>query len=278
MLHIHKLLSFFAEDVPAGDITTLALVEDTIVSACIEARQEMTLAGVEECAWLFKHFGVAVTVEAEDGENISAGEKILSLAGSVHAILSLERTILNLLGRMSGIATATAAAQRLASVVNDHVKVAGTRKTAPGLRYFDKRAVRLGGGEPHRDSLSNAFLIKDTHRAIMPVADAIRRAKEYSGYHKVECEVETLPDAIAAAEAGADIIMFDNMTPSAVRLAIAALTARGLRDRLVLEISGGITAETIHQWAGADVDIISMGSLTHSVQCADVSLEIEQSP
>lgn len=275
MLPTDQLLSFFAEDVPAGDITTLALIPDKVVSARIEAREEMVLAGVEECVWLFEHFGVSVMTEAEDGEHVSAGTKILALAGPVHAILSVERTALNLLGRMSGIATATAAAQELASRVNDHVRVAGTRKTAPGLRYFDKKAIRIGGGDPHRDSLSDAFLIKDTHRALLPVADAVRRAKEYSAYHKVECEVESLIDAVAAAEAGADILMFDNMTPSAVHGAIAALAARGLRNRLVLEVSGGILPETIHLWAGVDVDRISMGALTHSVRCADVSLEIE---
>lgn len=275
MLPTDQLLSFFAQDVPAGDITTLALISDKVAAARIEAREEMIVAGVEECVWLFEHFGVAVTVEAEDGEYVSAGERILALAGPVHAILAVERTALNLLGRMSGIATATAAAQELAALVNDHVKVAGTRKTAPGLRYFDKKAIRIGGGDPHRDGLSDAFLIKDTHRALLPVAEAIRRAKAYSSYHKVECEVESLIEAIAAAEAGADILMFDNMTPSAVHGAIAALAARGLRDRLVLEVSGGILPETIHLWAGVDVDTISMGALTHSVRCADVSLEIE---
>ncbi|HJK09961.1 MAG TPA: carboxylating nicotinate-nucleotide diphosphorylase [Methanocorpusculum sp.] len=275
MLPTDQLLSFFAEDVPAGDITTLALVPDSTVSARIEAREDMVLAGVEECVWLFEHFGVSVTVISEDGRRVSAGARILSLAGSVQVILAVERTALNLLGRMSGIATATATAQIRASVVNDHVRVAGTRKTAPGLRYFDKKAIRLGGGDPHRDSLSDAFLIKDTHRALLPVAEAVRRAKEYSAYHLVECEVESIDDAVAAAEAGVDILMFDNMTPDAVREAIAVLAGMGLRDRLVLEVSGGITPETIHLWAGVDVDRISMGSLTHSVRCADVSLEIE---
>ncbi|HJJ97448.1 MAG TPA: carboxylating.nicotinate-nucleotide diphosphorylase, partial [Methanocorpusculum sp.] len=143
MLPTDQLLSFFAEDVPAGDITTLALIPDKVVSARIEAREEMVLAGVEECVWLFEHFGVSVMAEAEDGEHVSAGTKILALGGPVHAILSVERTALNLLGRMSGIATATAAAQEFASRVNDHVRGAGTRKTAPGLRYFDKKTIRI---------------------------------------------------------------------------------------------------------------------------------------
>ena len=275
MLPTDQLLSFFAEDVPACDITTLAMLSDRIVSARIEAREALVIAGVEECEWLFEHFGVSVTPAVEDGERVAAWARILSLVGPVHAVLAVERTALNLLGRMSGIATATAAAQERAVVVNDHVRVAGTRKTVPGLRYFDKKAIRLGGGDPHRDGLSDAFLIKDTHRALLPVADAVRRAKAYSAYHKVECEVESLADAVEAADAGADILMFDNMTPSEVHEAVAELSARGLRDRLVLEVSGGITPDTIHLWAGVDVDRISMGALTHSVRCADVSLEIE---
>jgi nicotinate-nucleotide pyrophosphorylase (carboxylating) len=275
MLPTDQLLSFLAEDVPAGDITTLTLLPDRIVSARIEAREEMILAGIEECVWLFEHFDVSVMVEAEDGEHVVAGTKILSLAGSVHVILSVERTVLNLLGRMSGIATATSVAQGLAARINDHVKVAGTRKTAPGLRYFDKKAIRIGGGDPHRHSLSDAFMIKDTHRALLPVREAVRRAKAYSSYYKVECEVENLIDAIEAAEAGADILMFDNMVPSAVHEVIVALVVRGLRSRLMLEVSGGITPETIHLWAGIDVDTISIGALTHSVRCVDVSLEIE---
>jgi nicotinate-nucleotide pyrophosphorylase (carboxylating) len=275
MIPTVQLLSFFTEDVPAGDITTLTLIPDRIVSARIDAREEMILAGIEECTWLFEHFDVSVTMEVEEGECVAAGTKILSLVGSVRAILSVERTALNLLGRMSGIATATAIAREHATRVNDHVKVAGTRKTAPGLRYFDKKAIRIGGGDPHRGSLSDAFLIKDTHRALLPIAEAVRRARAYSSYYKVECEVENLIDAIAAAEAGADILMFDNMTPSAVHEVIVELVKRDLRRRLTLEVSGGITLETIHLWEGIDVDLISMGSLTHSVRCVDVSLEIE---
>ncbi|HJJ89553.1 MAG TPA: carboxylating nicotinate-nucleotide diphosphorylase [Methanocorpusculum sp.] len=275
MLPIDRLLSFFEEDVSTGDITTLALIPNQVVSARIEAREEMVVAGVEECVWLFEHVGVSVIVEKTDSMHVSPGTKILSLVGSAHAILSVERTALNLLGRMSGIATATVEAQKRAAQVNDHVRISGTRKTAPGLRYFDKKAIRIGGGDPHRDSLSDMFLIKDTHRSLLPVVDAVRRAKEYSAYHKVGCEVDRLIDAVAAAEAGVDILMFDNMVPSAVQEVIDVLIARGLRHRLLLEVSGGITLETLHMWEGVDVDRISMGALTHSVRCADVSLEIE---
>lgn len=261
---------------PAGDITTAAVLPGGLpVRARVEARQDLVAAGIEECVWLFSHCGVAVVPEVSDGERVPAGRKMMTLEGPVAAVLAVERTALNLLGRMSGIATMTHAAQQAAAVVNDHVKVAGTRKTAPGLRYFDKKAVRLGGGEPHRDGLSDAFLIKDTHRALLSVDEAVRRAKAYSGYHKVECEVETVPDAVAAALAGADILLFDNMEPAAIREGVAELTRLGLRERLVLEISGGVTPDTMRRFAGLDVDVISMGALTHSVKCVDVSLEIE---
>ncbi len=274
MIPTDQLLSFVAEDVSSGDITTLALLENSIVSARIEAREEMVVSGVEECVWLFENAGVHAVPEITDGSPAKAGEKIISLKGPVHAILSLERTCLNLLGRMSGIASGVAKANRLISVVNDHVRAAGTRKTAPGLRYFDKKAIVAGGGLSHRYDLSDQFLIKDTHRAFLPVDEAVRRAKAFSD-KKVECEVESLEDALLAARAGADIIMFDNMTPDKIRGAISALKSAGLRENVTLEISGGITPETVGRFAGLDIDVISMGSLTHSVKCADVSLEIE---
>ncbi|HJJ51452.1 MAG TPA: carboxylating nicotinate-nucleotide diphosphorylase [Methanocorpusculum sp.] len=275
MIPTNQLLAFVAEDVSAGDITTLALLEDKVVSARIEAREEMVVSGVEECAWLFKNAGVFVEILSADGSIARPGERILMLKGSVHAILSLERTCLNLLGRMSGIASAAAKAGRLVSVVNDHVRVSGTRKTAPGLRYFDKKALIAGGALPHRHTLFDQFLIKDTHRALMPVDEAIRRCRAYSN-KLVECEVESLEDALLAAKTGADIIMFDNMTPDLIRESISALEAAGLREDVKLEISGGITPETVGRYAGLDVDVISMGALTHSVKCADISLEIEE--
>ena len=274
MLPTDQLLAFVAEDVSAGDITTLALLEDKVVSAHIEAREDMVVSGVEECEWLFKNADVLVDVLVRDGLTAHPGERIIALKGSVHAILSLERTSLNLLGRMSGIASAAAKASRLVSVVNDHVRVAGTRKTAPGLRFFDKKALIAGGALSHRYSLSDQFLIKDTHRAFMPVDEAVRKCIAYSD-KKVECEVESVEDALLAAETGADIVMFDNMTPALIREAIAALEAAGLRGEVTLEISGGITPETVDRYAGLDVDVISMGALTHSVKCADVSLEVD---
>lgn len=269
------LKAFLAEDAVERDITSQALLENTYVSARIEAREEMTLSGIEECVEIFGLVGVAALPEKKDGEKAAPYEVILRLHGRVHSILAAERTALNLLGRMSGIASAADAAGKLAREINDHVRVAGTRKTAPGLRYFDKKAITAGGGLPHRYDLEEAFLIKDTHRSFIPVDEAVRRCREYSPKKVIDCEVESVEDALRAAKAGADTIMFDNMSPQDIAGAISALSEAGLRDKVMLEISGGIKAETIAAYKGLDIDIISMGALTHSVRCADVSLEIE---
>lgn len=269
------LKAFLAEDAVERDITSQALLENTYVSARIEAREEMTLSGIEECVEIFGLVGVAALPEKKDGEKAAPYEVILRLHGRVHSILAAERTALNLLGRMSGIASAADAAGKLAREINDHVRVAGTRKTAPGLRYFDKKAITAGGGLPHRYDLEEAFLIKDTHRSFIPVDEAVRRCREYSPKKVIDCEVESVEDALRAAKAGADTIMFDNMSPQDIAGAISALSEAGLRDKVMLEISGGIKAETISAYKGLDIDIISMGALTHSVRCADVSLEIE---
>lgn len=269
------LKAFLAEDAVERDITSQALLENTYVSARIEAREEMTLSGIEECVEIFGLVGVAALPEKMDGEKAAPYEVILRLHGRVHSILAAERTALNLLGRMSGIASAADAAGKLAREINDHVRVAGTRKTAPGLRYFDKKAITAGGGLPHRYDLEEAFLIKDTHRSFIPVDEAVRRCREYSPKKVIDCEVESVEDALLAAKAGADTIMFDNMSPQDIAGAISALSEAGLRDKVMLEISGGIKAETIAAYKGLDIDIISMGALTHSVRCADVSLEIE---
>jgi len=158
--------------------------------------------------------------------------------------------------------------------VSPSVRVAATRKTAPGLRMLDKKAVVLGGGDPHRYSLSDMVLIKDNHLALVPLPEAIRKAKEQTLYRKVEVEVETAEDAITAATAGADIILLDNMAPDAVREAVLALNVQGLRERVILEVSGGVAGGDLAGYAATGVDIISMGALTHTVTNFDVSLDV----
>jgi len=187
-----------------------------------------------------------------------------------------ERTLLNILMRMCGIATATRRLVRKVEEAGFKVRIAATRKTAPGLRYFDKRAVVVGGGDPHRFRLDDAILIKDNHVALVgDVEEAVRRARSATSFtKKIEIEVQTSEDAVKAAQAGADIIMLDNMTAEEVEKTIDALKHRKLRDRVLIEVSGGIVEENILSYAKAGPDIISTGAITHSVKSVNISLEV----
>ncbi len=227
-----------------------------------------------EAKALFEHFGVKVEVKKRDGDEVREGDVIIELLGDARAILLVERTALNVMGRMSGIATEVRKLVEKVKAVNPKVRVAGTRKTL--LKPMDKRAILIGGGaNPHRFSLSDAILIKDNHLALVPLEEAIRRAREFSVYKVVEVEVERLEDALKAAKAGgADVIMLDNMSPEEIAETVEALRREGLRDRVRIEVSGGITPQNITEYARLDVDVISLGYLTHSVRNFDVSLEI----
>ncbi|MDV3104272.1 carboxylating nicotinate-nucleotide diphosphorylase [Thermococcus waiotapuensis] len=273
MVSLEYLLGFIQEDAPFGDVTSEAVIpEDMKAKAIIIAKASGIIAGVEEARALFEHFGVSVDIRKRDGEEVRKGDIILELEGNARAILLVERTALNVMGRMSGIATEVRRLVEKVKAVNPKVRVAGTRKTL--LRQIDKRAILIGGGEPHRFSLSDAILIKDNHLALVPLEEAIRRAKEFSLYKVVEVEVESLEDALRAARAGADVVMLDNMNPVEISRTLEALKREGLRDRVKIEVSGGITPENIEEYARLDIDIISLGHLTHSVKNFDVSLEI----
>ena len=274
MIPIEDLLRFIREDAPWGDVTSETVVPDVTCRAVVRAKSQGIVAGLSEARRLFEHFGVTVRERSADGRAVAPGTVLLDLDGPARAILLVERTALNIIGRMSGIATRTREAVEAVRAVSPDVRVAATRKTAPGLRVLDKKAVILGGGDPHRYTLSDMVLIKDNHLALTPLAEAIRRAKKESLYRVVEVEVETVEDAVTAAGAGADIILLDNMTPDAVREAARALAGRGLRDRLTLEVSGGVGEDTLVGYAATGVDIISMGALTHTVRNFDVSLDI----
>ena len=274
MIPIEDLLRFIREDAPWGDVTSETVVPDVTCRAVVRAKSQGIVAGLSEARRLFEHFGVTVRERSADGRAVAPGTVLLDLDGPARAILLVERTALNIIGRMSGIATRTREAVKAVRAVSPDVRVAATRKTAPGLRVLDKKAVILGGGDPHRYTLSDMVLIKDNHLALTPLAEAIRRAKKESLYRVVEVEVETVEDAVTAAGAGADIVLLDNMTPDTVREAVRALAGRGLRGRLTLEVSGGVGEDTLAGYAATGVDIISMGALTHTVRNFDVSLDI----
>ena len=273
MIPLEYLLRFISEDAPFGDVTSEAVIPRGMKArAVIVAKQNGIIAGVEEAKALFEHFGVRVEVKRADGEEVREGDAILELEGNARSMLLIERTALNIMGRMSGIATELGKLIGKVRTVNPKVRVAGTRKSL--LRQIDKKAILIGGGEPHRFSLSDAILIKDNHLALVPLEEAVRRARAFSTYKVVEVEVESLEDALKAAKAGADVVMLDNMSPGQIAETIEALKQEGLRDRIKIEVSGGITPENIVEYAKLDIDIISLGYLTHSVRNFDVSLEV----
>ncbi len=276
MITPETLLAFITEDSPFGDLTSNLLIPpDASCTGVIRSRQAGIIAGLEEAAFLFTHFGVQVVQAVIDGEQVSSGTVLMSISGPARAVLLVERTALNIIGRMSGIATMTRRAASLVLVKNPSCKVAATRKTAPGLRALDKKAVWLGGGDPHRYTLSDGILIKDNHLALVSLGEAVERGKAFSFTRKVEAEVESLADAVTATRAGADIILLDNMTPAEISRVVSLLKKEEKKSGLVIEVSGGITLENISDYAIPGVDVISMGSLTHSVENFDVGLDID---
>jgi nicotinate-nucleotide pyrophosphorylase (carboxylating) len=265
-----------AEDIAWGDVTTQALVlPDRRARATAIVKRAGVLAGGEVFAQTFRTLDPAVRVEicVPDGAPVEAGQVVVALEGRAAAILSAERVALNLLQRMSGIASATAA---YVKAVEDYpVRIIDTRKTAPGLRVLDKYAVRAGGGSNHRYNLADALLIKDNHLAVareagMDMAAMLAHVRRrVSPFLKIEVEVESVAAAAEAAAAGADLILLDNMAPADMADAVRAVAGRAL-----VEASGGITFDTIREVAATGVDLISSGALTHSVHALDISLEI----
>ena len=274
MVKLDYLLRFIEEDAPSGDLTSAAVIPDICCNAVIRAEQAGIIAGLEEASILFSHFGVCVTHLVNDGDSVSENNSLLLLNGDAKKILLVERTALNIIGRMSGIATQTRKLADIVSAVNPACRVAATRKTCPGLRILDKKAVKIGGGDPHRMNLSDGILIKDNHLALISLQKAVLAAKKVSAYKKIEVEVETPENAVSAVKAGADIIMLDNMSPDQVTRTIRLLHSEGLRDRVFIELSGGIEESTLSRYAALDVDVISLGILTHSVRNFPVNLEI----
>jgi nicotinate-nucleotide pyrophosphorylase (carboxylating) len=266
------------EDIGFGDITTNALIpEDKIAIAQIIAKEEGIIAGTKIANEIFQSSGLKVEIFKKDGSKIAISDKIMEIQGSARNILSLERTALNILMRMSGIATLTNKLQIEVKSVSENTKIAGTRKTAPGFSKFDKIAILIGGGDPHRFALDDMVLIKDNHIAVVgEIAKSIKLARKNVGFSKkIEIEVENTNDAIIAIESGADIVMLDNMSPKDVNETIAILNNKDLRKKAIIEVSGGINQDNIRDYAKTGVDIISLGFLTHSVKSLDLSLNIK---
>ncbi|GBC73401.1 putative nicotinate-nucleotide pyrophosphorylase [carboxylating] [archaeon HR04] len=270
-----KLRGFIEEDVGSGDVTSI-IVDDRLVEAEIICKEHAVIAGIEEAVALFNLLNCNAETMVRDGSVVEPDTVIMHIHGNARAVLAVERTALNLLMRMSGIATYTRKYVEMAKSVNPNVKIASTRKTAPGLRLLDKKAVALGGGYMHRLGLYDMVLIKDNHIALIgSVAKAVRLAKElHNSRYRIEVEVRSLEEAIEAVENGADVIMLDNLGVDDVAKIVEELKGRGLRDKVMIEVSGGINEENIIDYARLDVDMISIGRITHSAKAIDMSLEI----
>ena len=268
------LIDFLREDIGSGDVTS-----NNIIPADLKAKAEIVsksrlavVCGLEEASMLFDICGCESQMLVRDGSKVPKGTAVMNVSGPARAILKAERTVLNILMRMSGIATET---RRLVDLAKG-ITILATRKTAPGLRYFDKKAVVLGGGAAHRMRLDDMVLIKDNHLALSSdVGKTVRLVRENVGSSiKVECEARTKEEALELVAAEADIVMLDNFTPKQAELTIRQIRTMRLRKIVQIELSGGINDKNIRRYRRAKPDFISAGYITHSSKAVDFSLEI----
>jgi len=274
MLDLDRLIhAALSEDLGLGDITSEAAVPaDAAARAELVAKEDFVLAGLDVAARVFSFLDGSIAFErlTEDGRRVQRGEVLVWLKGPARSLLSAERTALNLLQRMSGIATLTAAF--VEAVAGTGARIVDTRKTAPGLRALDKYAVRVGGGYNHRIGLFDGVLLKENHIAAAGgIAAAVARARQRAPHTlRIEVEVRNLEEVEQALAAGAEILLLDNMPPALLRAAVALIG-----DRALTEASGGVSLETVREIAETGVQLISVGALTHSVRAADISLLFE---
>ena len=267
-----ELKRFLDEDVGDGDITS-RLLQKKKITARIITRENTIVAGTKFVKEIFLLKKCRVKIQKKDGKLVKTNQTILEISGDAGNILTCERTALNLLSRMCGIATQTNNLKKQIKKTGSKSKLFATRKTAPGLRFFDKEAVKIGGGEKHRMTLNEMIMIKDNHLEVEnSIESLLSKAKKTRG--KIEIEVETEKDAILCARLGADIIMLDNFSPEQIKKTIKKLTELKLRNKVVLEASGRINSKNITKYAETKVDMISVGSITNSVDGIDLSLEI----
>ncbi|MBN1328942.1 MAG: carboxylating nicotinate-nucleotide diphosphorylase [Candidatus Heimdallarchaeota archaeon] len=274
---VHEMLTnFMIEDEGYGDITSEILFPvDKQVQARIFTREDCVLAGAVLLPDIFEPEGCQVMLKAKDGDILVKDQTIAEIYGPLKIILLRERVALNLISRMCGIATKTWSLVNLVPK-DSHTVVAATRKTTPGLRLLEKYAVACGGGDVHRLRLDDMVLIKDNHRVLFKsITEAINILKVHLSFSKkIEVEVEDFESMIEAAEAGADIIMLDNMKPEQVTEALKILKEKGLREKVIVELSGGINEANLQKYAHLGADIISSGALTHSFKSIDLTLDI----
>jgi len=269
-LFAYKLLEELREDLHFLDPSSAA-VPNTTVEACVVAKANGVAAGVEEAAEFLRLLGFELLSAVEDGSQVERGDEVLCFTGPARDMLKVERTLLNLLIHASGIATYTRRVVEKVRAANPKCRVAATRKTLPFLRYIEKKAVWVGGGDIHRLSLSHGVIYKDHHKALAPLGELAKA--EVPLVAKREVEVSSAEEAVEAAKLGFDMILLDNVTPEEAARAHQMLQALGLRERVVLEVAGGIDENTAPLYAPY-VDLVLMGKLTHSAPALDMSLEV----
>ena len=265
-----------AEDIGSGDPTTDTLIDPRLMgSASLVSREDGVIAGLDVATTVFTQFDPALSTVAlvEDGSSVTAGDQLASVTGKVGSILKAERTAVNFLQHLSGVATQT---RRYVDAVEGYrAQIVDTRKTTPGLRKLEKYAVTMGGGRNHRHNLADGILIKDNHIEALAlsgvgIGEIVKRALSGASHMiKVEIEVETIKDLEEALDAGADLVLLDNMEPEQMETAVRLASGRA-----VVEASGGITLETVREIAKTGVDIISVGALTHSAPSLNISLDM----
>lgn len=264
-----------AEDLePLGDLTAALLDQSATATLVVATREPGVVAGQACAVEAFAQVDASLLVEvlAPDGTAVEPGDEILRVSGRMAPILTAERTALNLLGHLSGVATATAAVVAAVRAASPSTTVLDTRKTTPGLRALEKAAVRAGGGRNHRANLSDAVLIKDNHLGGIGIAEAVRRARSMWPGRFVEVECDRVEQVVEAAQAGATAVLLDNMSPE--QAGEAARIARAEQPGILVEVSGGITLETAPAYAAAGVDLLSVGALTHSSRRLDLGLDL----
>jgi nicotinate-nucleotide pyrophosphorylase (carboxylating) len=267
-----------AEDLlPLGDLTAALLPAGARGRAALVSRTEGVVAGIacltETCRQVDP--GLVATVTVCDGGRVGAGSEIARVEGDLASIVTAERTALNFVCHLSGVATLTARYAELLRAANPDCRLLDTRKTTPGLRALEKAAVRAGGGTNHRGSLSEGVLIKDNHLGRASIGEAVRRARQLWPGRMVEVECDTIEQVGEAVEAGATMVLCDNMSPEALRrcVELVRLGAKG-PSRVLVEASGGITLDTVAAVAATGVDFVSVGAITHSAPVLDVGLDL----
>ncbi|MHA1148127.1 MAG: carboxylating nicotinate-nucleotide diphosphorylase [Promethearchaeota archaeon] len=274
-----KLKEYLEEDCQYQDVSSSFIPEDADSSAKIVAKSDGFLCGLEELGILFELLEIQIEFQKKDGDSVNTGDIIANVHGKTRKILIAERVGLNLLMHLSAITTST---RKLVNTIKESgkkVRIAATRKTIPGMRIFEKRAVELGGGDTHRFSLDDMILLKDTHLRFYngDIEKLLKDVKEKASFSKkIEIEIEKIEDIIIAAKNGADIIMLDNMNPVQVEAAINLLKNNNLRDKVLIEISGGITQKNFSNYLDSEPDIISTSEITQfPFEKVDISLRFE---